>query len=461
MKPLIVIACVLPAVAFADDDVPVDAPPAEAPPADTPPAASNVPSPEELAAEIDELATNQRKLERAERRVAALQAEVNKLMWLRRFINVFVDVGAFAVGGDGSGIRTDLGHVYYPRYRDRIAGQWVFMGDPLSTAINSLGEPADTSTSREIEHDRIDSGGRPSVIVNAVGISIGKDLTHGISVGSLVELLPRPDHNILDLELAEIDYRPLTDRELRLSIGKIDSVLGIEYRSQDAPVRLGVTPSLICRYTCGRPLGISARLTERRWSVSASVTNGDNFQDLFEHETELRSNRVPTGAAHVQAMLPVGQGLEVGASGAVGPQDGQRDASVVQWHVGVDLRLRDLHGFDAAAEYVQGKQPGKAEAMTDCGGADCLTYKGAYLLVDHRTTPWLTPYVRVDWRNAVHIDDPEFVYESHTVRATVGGHFEMTTRILAKIEYTWNHELGGIPQFANDIITSSIVVATD
>ena len=54
-----------------------------------------------------------------------------------------------------------------------------------------------------------------------------------------------------------------------------------------------------------------------------------------------------------------------------------------------------------------------------------------------------------------------FVYESHTLRATAGVHVEMTSRIIGKIEYTWNHELGNIPQFADDILTTSLVVATD
>jgi hypothetical protein len=159
--------------------------------------------------------------------------------------------------------------------------------------------------------------------------------------------------------------------------------------------------------------------------------------------------------------LPVGQGLELGVSGAYGPQDNQPKINVTQWHVGFDMKLTDLHGFDAMAEYVQGKQEGASTSMTPCDAAPCLTYKGAYLLVDHRIRPWITPYARVDWRSAVHTSGAAFVYESHTIRSTIGAHFEMTSRILAKIEYTWNHELGNIPQFADDILTSSIVVATD
>src|SRR6185369_15602016 len=190
---------------------------------------------------------------------------------LRRYITAFLDVGAFATGGNGAGIRSDLGHFYYPKYAGRIAGQWVFMGDPLATPINSLGEPADTASSREIKTDTIHSGGRPTVIVNSLGLAIGRSLSDGISMAALAELLPRPAGSMLDVEYAEIRWRPSTSYDLELRAGKIDSVLGVEYRSQDANKRLGVTPSLICRYTCGRPFGIEARLVRGPLSLSGAI----------------------------------------------------------------------------------------------------------------------------------------------------------------------------------------------
>jgi len=457
----------MPVVAAADDEpapVPAPTPINEPPPSEAPTAPTPVPTTTELAEDIDALAEKQKKLEKAEHADAARLRVLGDLPALKRFINMYVDVGAFAVGGNGSGIRSDVGHLYYPKYMGRTPGEWVFMGDPLSTAINSLGEPSDTSNSREVPVDTVNSEGRPSLLVNTIGLAIGKYIGHDIAVASLTQLLPRPDNNILDVQLAEIEYRPqLDDGMLRVSAGKVDSVLGIEYRAQDAPVRLGVTPSLIGRYTSGRPLGVRAQYQKGRLNISGTVANGDNFQPIFERETELKSNNLPTAAGHGQWMLPVGQGLEIGASGAIGPQDGQPDIHVTQWHLGFDAKLTDLHGFDAAAEYVQGRQEGKTASisMTACDVAPCLHYKGAYLLVDHRIRWWVTPYVRVDWRDAVHTKGAEFVYESHTIRGTFGVHFEMTSHIIAKIEYTKNHELGGIPQFADDILTSSLVVTTD
>ena len=154
-----------------------------------------------------------------------------------------------------------------------------------------------------------------------------------------------------------------------------------------------------------------------------------------------------------------------------GNLDGQSTLRVHQWHYGLDARLVDLAGWDVTAEFVQGKQQGSTtgDPATDrmlgieraaCDVAACLRYKGAYVLVDHAVTSWLTPYVRFDWRDAVHRSGADFVYESHTVRSTVGLHMSMTSRIVAKVEYIWNHELG-VPDFPHDVLTSSIVVATD
>ncbi len=475
MKRFLALLVLVPALAWADDPQPVDLPPADPAPApvavDAAPAqvATPViaPDPDELAAELEALHEQQNKLEAQNLKQKARIEELEKLTWLGRYINVFVDVGAFAAGGDGSGIRPDIGHVYFPQYLGRIAGQWVLMGDPLSTGINSLGEPADTSISREIENDTINSQGRPSLIVNTIGLTISKyvkvDDEHGFSISTFARLLPRPDDTIFDVELATIGYRPFRETNFLLEVGKIDSVLGIEYRVQDATRRKGITPSLICRYTCGRPLGIRALLTQGPLTASTTIANGNNFQQLFERDHMLKSNVLPTFSQHVQWSLPVGQSLELGVSAAIGPQDGQPSQSVVQWHYGFDARLLDFHGFDVTAEFVQGKQPGKTamDSMTECDLAPCLDYKGAYLLVDRYMTPKLIPYVRVDWRSAVHIKGSDFVYESHTLRTTAGAQFEMTSQIIGKVEYTYNRELGGIPQFPDDVITTSLVVKTD
>ncbi|HUJ57893.1 MAG TPA: hypothetical protein VLX92_05360 [Kofleriaceae bacterium] len=470
MRVAIVLAVLCTARAVHADDPPPDAgvpmgdaaPPADASPDAAPPPVDAGPTMEDLAARVDELEYQQKRLAaQLARKASEAHKAIDALAALGRFLTAFVDVGGYAVGGDGSGIRSDIGHLYYPKYAGRLAGQWVFMGDPLSTTINSLGEPADTSDSRSVPVDNLKSGNNPSLIVNSLGLAIGKNVGHHISISALAELLPRPTGTIVDLEYAHIDLRPTEDENLVIEAGKIDSVLGVEYRSQDAPNRLGVTPSLICRYTCGRPFGVEARWVHGGLTATGSITDGDNFDERFEPSVTVHASSLPTGAGHLQWTFPVGQGLELGVSGAIGPQADQPDLAVVQWHVGFDARLSDLDGWNAVAEYVQGLQPGKTTTITPCNAAPCLDYKGAYLLVDRRVTSWFTPYVRLDWRDAVHQNGVVFVYESHVARATLGVHFELTSRILAKAEYTFNRELGNIPQFPDDIVTTSIVVATD
>lgn len=448
------------------------APPPPSEPAPSPPAPTPPPIDEKV---IDDLSEQQHELAKRLRNVERGKSEIDQfrdqMKSFSRYVHVWVDVGAFAVGGNGSGIRQDIFHTHYAEYKNTVAGEWVFMGDPFSTAINAFGEPADTADSREITGDTINSDGRPSVIVNAVGLDLSKDIGDGYSFAALVDFLPRPGPDILDIEYAHVAYRPSHDVNFILQAGKIDSVLGVEYRSQDAPKRTEVTPSLICRYTCGRPLGVEARLVELPFSASAAITNGDNFEERFEPDDQLKASKLPTVAGHVQWMLPVGQGLEVGVSGAFGPQDGQSNLRVHQWHYGLDAKLVDLAGWQASAEYVQGKQQGSTTGDPDrdrmlgierprCDVAFCLHYKGAYLLVERRIAAKLTPYVRLDWRDAVHRSGSTFVYESHTVRATVGANIALSRSVKAKMEYIVNHELG-IPAFPHDVIAASVVMSSE
>lgn len=421
--------------------------------------------------QLDELDARLRALERTHAQVSALAELVDRLQ-RARLISAYLDVGAFVAGGNGAGIRSDFRHAYYPRYRDSIFGQWVFMGDPLTTMVNSLGEPADIGPSREVATDTLASGGHASFVVNTVALAIGRELGHGIAISSLAQFLPRPGDDRLEIPYAYVTYRPSLDVDLWIDVGKIESVLGIEYRSQDAPNRPGVTPSLICRYICGRPIGIDARLTRGALNASVALTNGDSFEDRFEPKSELHASRYPTLSGHLQALVPLAAMrdggrpppmIELGVSAAFGPHEAQPRPDLHQWHFGFDLRVIDVAGWDLAAEYVEGHQQGASTRPSEvpaCDLAPCLRYKGAYALVIHDAGSRLIPYVRADWRDAVHRDGTRFVYESHSIRATLGAQLRITPRMRAKLEYIANHELG-VPRFPHDVLTTSLVVATE
>ena len=195
---------------------------------------------------------------------------------------------------------------------------------------------------------------------------------------------------LINVELAEIAYRiPLTIRTFASPPARSTRCSAIEYRSQDAPRRLGVTPSLICRYTCGRPLGVARPDHARPAQSSMTLTNGDNFRRaLRARQTRSRPTTADRiGARAVDAARRSGpRGRRVGRDRAAGLVSPALDRAVALRRS--TLKLTDLHGFDAAAEYVQGKQRGqdRVDRSHRATRAPCLDYKGAYLLVDRRVT---------------------------------------------------------------------------
>ena len=77
-----------------------------------------------------------------------------------------------------------------------------------------------------------------------------------------MHLLPRLDGDgettRLLLEQAFGRIAPIKSAELAISVGKFDSVFGIEYLESQANFRVGITPSLFARYTTGTSVGIKA-----------------------------------------------------------------------------------------------------------------------------------------------------------------------------------------------------------
>lgn len=457
-------------------------------PSSAPPSAPATPAPPNAAPESQNAAqapAQQQSVEDLQKRVDELEDQVGELRddldnatqvaaeRDRSTVDVhgYIDVGFFYVNGNGAGTRPDIGHRYLPQY-SAVSDSWVFMGDPLSTAINSRGEPADTGESRAIVFDPIKAGNHPTFIVNSVGLDLSASPLDTIFAEALVDFVPRsrnpsdPDGvflgDYIDVKLAFARYSPHVEPfGLEFYAGKIESVLGVEYRAQDAPDRLTVTPSLICRYTCGRPIGLKARgwLPSQALVLNMAVTNGSSMVELFPFYDETDSNSPKTYSGRLSSVLWPEGGLEVGVSGLYGAQDLQPDSDVKQWHFGADLRL-DWNRFVAMGEFVRGKAEGKTTPgnPTDCDIAPCIDYRGAYGLVGVRTTSWLTPYLRVDWRDATHKSGDSFVYVSKLARGTIGANVRIGSNVIVKAEYTFDHELPPIPQFDNDIFTSSLVL---
>ncbi len=401
----------------------------------------------------------------------ATDSQVKRLLPLGNLLTGYLDVGFFWVGGDGSGIRPDIGYTHFPEYRGVVPDSWVFMGDPLSTLINSRGDPADTGPSRAVTFNPIGNGGKASFIVNALTLALSAAPVENLQVFGLVDLVPRGRNvsnpagtflgDYIDVKLAYAQYDIHAPwGNISLFAGKFDSIVGYEYRIQEAPDRVTVTPSLICRYVCGRPVGLKARalFLDDRLAIALGVTNGSQFVEMFPFYDEIDTNYFKTVSSRISYKFPVGAGLEIGASVAFGAQDFQPADDVYQWHYGFDAHM-EIRGLDITGEFVQGAADGKSEpGMPQCGVAPCLHYKGAYGLIGYRALNWLMPYVRVDWRDALHQSGASFVYITDIVRLTGGERLELGTNVILKAEYVWDRKLGRLPQFDDDIFTSSLVV---
>jgi len=415
---------------------------------------------------------------RLEERLDALEQQQQEqkiahdgLLRLSGRLGGYLDVGFFYVGGDGSGIRPDTGHTVFPEFEDVVPDSWVFMGDPLSTQINSRGDPAETGDSRAVTFDPVDSGGKSSFIANAINLDLTTGVGDSLVFEGMVDFIPRNRDvsdsdgvglgDYVNIKLAYVDYIVPTRRfDLDLYAGKIDTVFGYEYRIQESPDRTTVTPSLLCRYTCGRPVGLKGRakfLPSRALIWALSLTNGSSFREGFGLANEVDTNHFKTVASRLSYRFDVGAGLELGASGQYGAQDLQPADDVRQWQYGFDGHL-DIRGLEVTGEFVLGRVDGDtAPGGVQCDIAPCLRYRGAYGLAGYRATNWLMPYVRVDWRRALHESGTSFAYVSRVLRVTGGTRFELGTHIAIKMEYTINRELRPIPQFRNDVLTTSLV----
>ncbi len=417
---------------------------------------------------VDEL---EDRLEALERKLQEAQSRQDFLSKVAVRFSGYLDFGFFWVAGNGSGVRPDTGHTVAPELEGQLLGSWVLVGDPLSTSINSRGDVADVGDARAIRFDPVHAGGRPSFLVNALNLGMSVTLGDSLSLHALLDFLPRDRDisspnalgDLFDLKLAFVRYQAtLGPFAVQLDVGKVDSLLGIEYRNQEAPDRITVTPSVVCRYTCGRPVGLRgiARFANKRAELALALTNGSHQADWFVFQNEQDFNRFKTVTGRVGYRFPLGRGLELNVNGSIGPQDRQSDDAVLQWHAGVAAQLQ-AGDFDVVAEAVMGEAQGKSDTTrgyeVKCGAAQCLQYRAAYGLVAYRATSVLQPYVRADFRTSRHRSGDQFAYIGDVVRATAGVRLMFGLHVIVKAEYTVNHELAG-PAFPNDVFTSSLVV---
>jgi hypothetical protein len=242
-------------------------------------------------------------------------------------IGGYVDIGFADAAGNGTSFHPD----------DRRL-PLDYGSDSFATAVNSRGDVASREAGGRFTNAFLPRtagiGGRPSFLLNTVDV----DLQHAprdsallvfVRLQFLPRLTARGSETRVVVEQAFGRLQPLRDHELMLFVGRVDSVFGIEYLENQAPLRTGVTPSLIARYTTGTTLGgkllYRLQLAPLRSAVSLNVaaTNNAPFSDALQAaEASLPGRPGAERARRVRAepaRLPVEAGRQRAARPAQRP----------------------------------------------------------------------------------------------------------------------------------------------
>jgi hypothetical protein len=397
------------------------------------------------------------KVRQLEGRLAAMQPQKSQFPIK---ITGYGDIGMFATGGDGSGVRRDIGHNMFP---SRSEFGWVFYGDLLATQINSRGDVADLGQLPGVDRfDSVHSGGKLTFLVNELNLGITAGLGPSALFSSSINFTPRAGANFslgdsFDVDLVQLEWMPTSDGKTSIFVGKVDSVIGNEYKTRKASQRFGITPSLVARYTTGTAVGLKARtlLVGDHLVLAAAVTNGSFGTEQFHFFEETDTNNFKTLSGRAALRLPLGSGtLELGPSGQWGTQDGAPDNGGKMWFVGVDAELSTPR-LDLKAQWLKGKAPGDDTAMIYA-----LDLKqGGYVEADVLATSIIGVLGRAEFRDAEVRQGLERLYITKSWRATAGVRLIFNPNAVIKAEYSHNGEYGRMPSVPDDVVTTSAVMA--
>ena len=389
----------------------------------------------------------------------------------------YVDLGFFVPQGTGVGVIQDVGpNRAFPQYANQYS--WVFLGDLLAPAVNTRGEPVSLGNFPGVNRfDSIDSTGAPSFIVNEVNLRLDAAVARNALATASVDFMPRSGRefslgDFMEVDLAQLEWMPTPSGRTSIFVGKFESVVGIEYRERKSTERFGVTPSLIARYTTGTPLGIKVRSKlgdAERIVIAAAITNGSSTTEQFHFYDEIDSNagKTVSGRVSVRPLPAEVADLEVGLSGAWGPQDHALDSTHYLWFAGVDL-LAHVGALDVKAQFLKGGAPGQIGAPADPNHQPygLKLHYGGYVELNWMATPVFGFLARGEVRDAdVWLGDAasltggERLYITRAWRATAGVRVVVNQHIAAKAEYLHNGEYGGIPQIPDDVFTTSLVLS--
>lgn len=445
---------------------------------DLTPAAPNLPGPDDsedprvdqLQQEINDLSERLRQAEEDRQRTKSALS-----------FHGYVDFGFFApIGNHGVGFVEDVGNMMFPQYSKY---SWTFLGDILSTAVNTRGEVASLgSPPGVIRFDSVNSDGAPGFIANEVNLRLGYALSERTVLRTSINFVPRSGRDFalgdfVDVDLAEMEYVATEDGNTSIFAGKILPVFGIEYKERKSDQRFGITPSLVQRYTSGPQLGVKARSKLLKgWLILAgSVTNDSSGTEQFHFQSEIDRNSGKTLNGRVAVSVPIGSllhysddRLELGGSGEWGAQDWAPDNGKTAffggdvgkiWFVGGDLQYLSTN-FAIKAQIMKGKAPGTSDGLA----WQLDLHASGYLEFNWQIIPLVGIMARVEQRDAfvgqgTTDGEPVRAYLTKERRYTGGARLVFNPHMMVKAEFLHNQEYGGIAEFKNDIFTSSLVLA--
>jgi hypothetical protein len=380
-------------------------------------------------------------------------------------VNGYVDLGWAKAQGNGTSFAAG---------DTRIPADYGV--DTFAPAVNSRGDVASTDSGGRFTNGflprSVGIGGRPSFLINTVDVDLRyQPSTAPVMLFTRFQLLPRfssaGENTRVLVEQAFARVIPFASQELALTVGKSDSVFGIEYLENEANLRTGVTPSLIARYTTGQSLGAKAFYRIQiapLWtavSVNLAASNGGTLVETLQPQSaSLTGTPVFSGRLGLEVNLPSLE-VKLGLSALDGPRNDQSQPGVRQKALGGDARVVfgpvELRGEwitltqdEGAGDKVNGLGTQTVVSKFDVRGgygqlALGFDFSGAVRRV--------AVYGRYDRRHAR--------FEGFTPitvdRITAGARVDLWESLAMKGEYLMNRELAGAPDVANDVVTSSLV----
>jgi hypothetical protein len=379
----------------------------------------------------------------------------------------YIDIGFADVEGDGTS---------YPFSDTRLPADYGV--DTFAPAVNSRGDVASTDAQDLFVNGflprSMDIGGRPSFLLNNVNFDLRYMAPRApIMAFTRLQILPRfssghGNQTQVYLEQAFGRVTPILGKEFFVSVGKFDSVFGIEYLDNQSTFRTGVTPSLLARYTTGTSVGAKAFFRQQigpLWSavsLNTAATNSGNFVEALQPpDVSLTGAPVISARLGYELNLPMVQ-VKLGGSVLTGPRNDQHDADARQKMWGADARLY-LYGLSLAFEYVNVKEElGASSKETGMGAFPISSHFEARGFWTQAAYTWraglgpltaATAYGRYERRRA----EFEGFRPLSVARVTTGLRIDLWDALVLKAEVLFNQERWGAPDVDNDVFTSSVV----